>query len=301
MRGVGPIVSFFGHAVILTWGLVSIGPRPLETAPVDALPVEFVTIAEVTDLTRGAEDAPEVIDSEVTNTAERIEETPVEETPPEPEAEPAPPPPEPVAETPPEPDPVPEPEPEPVDVARAPEPDALDNLIEQTLEEPEPPKEEPEPEQAEAPQAAPPVPPAPRLNPRPRTRTAQRPDLIDKQEPEPRTATQQASLGTETGRTGAPLTQTELDSLVAQVRRCWNPPAGTVGLDNFSISIRMQMQQNGTLSGIPQITGVDGLSGSIRTAAEGAASRAVRRCAPYTLPVVKYETWKTINVIFTPS
>jgi len=146
MRGIGPLVSLGGHAIILFWGLISFAPEPLESDFVEALPVEFVTIAEVTDLTKGVRSAPKVIDSEetvetpevaskeiskapgpaekpietpkpVTVPVPQVAEKPVEATPPEPAPEPTPQPepepaPEPVA-TPRQPEPEPEPEPAP--------------------------------------------------------------------------------------------------------------------------------------------------------------------------------------------
>ncbi|MEO1066544.1 MAG: cell envelope integrity protein TolA [Pseudomonadota bacterium] len=346
MKGVGPTVSVVGHAVVLGWGLVTFAPSPLESELVEALPVEFVTLDELTDLTKGVDTAPEVIESEETVetpevASEEITETPgpapepvetpqpipepevaretVEAPQPEPEPEPQPEPePVEVAEpTPPSPPPEPvrepEPEPAPVEVAKAPDASALEDLIEETLEQPEPePEKTPEVEEAK-PDPAPPAAPAPRLNPRPKVKTAEaqpkkqtqkKADLLDKRKPATNASgrpKQVASLGTSTGRTGAKMTQNELDGLREAIRKCWNPPAGTAGVDNFSVSIQMQMQQDGTLSAKPVITGVNGLSGTASRAAEGAASRAVQRCAPYSLPVAKYETWKTINVIFTPS
>lgn len=136
MRSVGSFVSLGGHAVILFWGLVAFAPEPLESDFVEALPVEFITIAEVTDLTKGVRDAPEVIDSEeIVETPEVASEeiseapgpvdTPVETPDPIPVPE--------IAEKPveakPE-EPEPEPEPEPVspddsDTGQAPLPESL--------------------------------------------------------------------------------------------------------------------------------------------------------------------------------
>jgi len=139
MRGVGPLVSLGGHAIILFWGLISFAPEPLESDFVEALPVEFVTIAEVTDLTKGVRSAPKVIQSEetvetpdvaskeisktpgpaekpietpkpVTVPVPEVAEKPVEATPPEPAPEPTP-------------QPEPEPEPEPVATPPQPEPE----------------------------------------------------------------------------------------------------------------------------------------------------------------------------------
>ncbi len=66
MRGIGPLVSVGGHAAFLLWGLVSFAPEPLEADFSEALPVEFVTISEVRDLTKGVRDEKEIIKSEET-------------------------------------------------------------------------------------------------------------------------------------------------------------------------------------------------------------------------------------------
>lgn len=207
MRGFSSTLSFVGHAALLTWGLYSVAPEPFEDQLVEALPVEFITISEVTDLTKGVKTAKKVIDSEeITETPQTVSEiisenpgpaeAPAEKPEPEPVKQVAKEtvkasPPEPKSE--PEPTPIPLPEPEPVEVAQPkpvplPEPDPVKIAKPEPEPTPEPEKpvevasledasaleelikkelEKQDPVTATPPAPAPAV-PAPRLNPRPK-------------------------------------------------------------------------------------------------------------------------------------
>lgn len=112
-------------------------------------------------------------------------------------------------------------------------------------------------------------------------------------------STDQASLGTER-KTGAKLSQSEIDALRGQISKCWSPPAGVSEAGSLRISIQMRLDPSGQLEARPQI--VDGADGSMiaRVAGE-AALRAVQRCAPYNLPADKYDTWADVTVNFDPS
>ena len=348
MRGVGPFVSLGGHAVILFWGLVSFAPEPLESDFVEALPVEFVTIAEVTDLTKGVREAPEVIESEETVETPEVEseeiseapgpaekpveepepipvpdvaEKPVEATPAQPEPEPTPP--EPVKDTtPPAPAPVPTPpkpieevkveaEPEPEPEPEKPEPpkkaevappkDPLSDIIEEA---PEP---EPIKEVAAAATAAstPPSAPAPRLNPRPKIKTAaKKPDLLDKKKPASNSGGKPkkvASRGTSTGRTGAKLTQTELDGLRDSIQRCWSLPPGYSAGRDFQAKVKARLSPDGRLKGrvnVVSVSGFDGSGGAFLV--KNAVKVAIEKCQPYKLPASKYSEWENLEVTFYP-
>ena len=355
MRGIGPFVSLGGHAVILFWGLVSFAPEPLESDFVEALPVEFVTIAEVTDLTKGVRDAPEVIDSEeIVETPEvpseelseapgpaeapaekpdpipvpEVAEKPVEAkpeeaepTPPEPieevKPEPTPPePPKPIEEV--KPAPVPEPLPEPAPerpkspeiTELAPPKDPLSDIIEDAPE-PEPIKEvtappEPVKETAAKPAApTPPSAPAPRLNPRPKVKTAaKKPDLLNKKKPATNAGgkpKKTASKGTSTGRTGAKLTQTELDGLRDAIQRCWSLPPGYSAGRDFQAKVKARLSPDGRLKGrvnVVSVSGFDGSGGAFLV--KNAVKVAIEKCQPYKLPANKYSEWENLEVTFYP-
>lgn len=109
---------------------------------------------------------------------------------------------------------------------------------------------------------------------------------------------QQASLGGER-KTGGKLSQSELDALRGQVSQCWSPPAGVSEAGSLRVTIRMRLDPSGGLEGRPEI--VDGGGSGIARAAAEAALRAVIRCAPYTLPAEKYDTWSEVLLNFDPS
>ncbi|MER8506092.1 hypothetical protein [Mesorhizobium sp. M0199] len=129
--------------------------------------------------------------------------------------------------------------------------------------------------------------------------------LLDKQKPSgggAKRSTQQASLGGEKNQ-GTKLSQSELDGLKAQIKRCWSVTPGTFDGDSQKVTIRMKLTQNGEIDGAPEVGSAgDGSMGS-RVASE-AARRAVLRCAPYNLPVAKYDGelgWNEVEVNFIPS
>ncbi len=57
------IISGAAHAVLLLWGLVAFAARPGEAPPVEALPVEFVSTTEFSQLTAGVKNAPKAIEN----------------------------------------------------------------------------------------------------------------------------------------------------------------------------------------------------------------------------------------------
>lgn len=90
----------------------------------------------------------------------------------------------------------------------------------------------------------------------------------------------------------------------AQVERCWNPPAGAKDAQDLVVKIRIWLTPEGKLIRPPQILSQSFFSSAqdsfYRVAAESAA-RAVRRCAPYTLPRDRYDQWDEIDLTFDPS
>lgn len=126
--------------------------------------------------------------------------------------------------------------------------------------------------------------------------------LLNKQESSgggAKRSTEQASLGVKKA-TGGTLSQTEMDALRGQISKCWNPPAGNTDAGGFRVKISMQLTPSGEVEGMPQIVQGGGSTGAERAAGE-AAVRAVRRCAPYSLPAEKYDTWAQVTVNFDPS
>ncbi|PLX35846.1 MAG: cell envelope biogenesis protein TolA [Hyphomicrobiales bacterium] len=329
---VGLVVSTVGHTVVLLWGLVALPQAdPFAVPPVDALPVDLVTIAEITDLQRGIKTAePKEQPSEA-----RVETPPEPDATPEPvgptdEPSPEPPAPEPTPSQQPataEPPPATEPEPEPEPVREAaPEPPAPEPVPQA---EPEPtPTPEPEPAPAEAAaEVAEPLPPSaiPRSKPTPPrpTKVAKADDRKDRQEtantekkdfnPDKISAllnkttpsgggnqgnARPASLGSRTGNDNARMTQSELDALRAQISRCWNPPIGATSAEGLKVQLKVFLNRDGSVANPPKVLN-SGSDPFFRAAADS-ARRAVLRCQPYQMPVEKFDAWNEINITFDP-
>ncbi|WP_417667643.1 cell envelope biogenesis protein TolA [Roseibium sp.] len=306
----GLIASVAGHTAVLLWGLVALpGAETFNTQPVDSLPVELVPIEELTRLRKGEKTETEIRDVaavrpsetppvEAPQPADKPGESRVDQpTPPTPEPQPAPEP-----EPAPAPDPEPQPAPEP-----APEPEPAPQAEPEPAPEPEP---QPEPEQVEAPK---PVVTSvtPRSKPTPPRRTAEKPEdtfnpnqisaLLNKVEPSGgSTATSQdpASLGSQRGAENVRMSQSELDALRAQVSQCWSPPVGAVGAESLAVRVKFGLDRSGEVSSSPEV--LNSNSNPAFRAAASSAVRAIMRCAPYSLPVAKYQAWQEVIINFDP-
>ena len=113
-------------------------------------------------------------------------------------------------------------------------------------------------------------------------------------------STDQASLGGKKTTGGAKLSQSEMDALRGAISKCWNVPAGVADAPGLVVTVKMKLNQDGSIQGAPQVTSGGGGDGVARAAAES-AKRAVARCAPYNLPVDKYDSWSEVIVNFDPS
>lgn len=113
-------------------------------------------------------------------------------------------------------------------------------------------------------------------------------------------STDEASLGGDKTTGGSKLSQSEMDALRGQIQRCWNVPAGAADAQNLKVSIQFKLDKAGELDGAPEIIEGGGSDGIERAAAES-ARRAVMQCAPYNLPVEKYDAWAEVIVHFDPS
>ena len=230
------------------------------------VPVDLLTIADVTNI------APTVEEKK----AETPPETPA---PPQPEAA-APPPP--VAEVAPD-----------IDKTPTPKPKEL-------------------PKEAEQAAPAPAKPALPRRKPRPEPQAKFDVDsvlaLLDKRSPKAEAPPANAKPAEQTVKgIGAQDAQTMdiKDALLAQMRECWNVPAGAPNPEQLIVQVRVFLAQDGSLLQPPQLEPATRSAAAsnlyMRTAAE-AALRAVNVCVPYKrLPPDKYDAWREIVMTFDPS
>ena len=303
----GVVASIVAHLAIIGWGLISFSAAPLDASHIETLPVEFVDIAELTDLELGKKTAQEAETTSPNDPTEKVAETPPENNRAG-EDEPKPPPPPP---------PPPPPEASPPDAteqeaeAEAPQPaEAEPEAIPETAaEEPPPPEAEAPPQQVAA---APPTPrvrpdrPAPATPPAPETPTTSDTftediaALIDRSATGSAQAPSEApaTLGVATGTQGARMTQSEIDALRAQIERCWVIPTGWTHPREVSVTVRFALNLDGTVTGEPQI--VEFPASQYGKVAGDNAVRAVLQCGPYALPAEKYDQWSQVQLRFAP-
>jgi outer membrane biosynthesis protein TonB len=304
----GYTVSILGHVAILGLGLVAYSSsRPLEAEKIEALPVELVSIAEMTDLLQGSKSS-EVLPEENPQPKPTVE---AEIPAPEPVEEPAEKPVEAVTPPPPAPEPesVPEPEPEEEVAALPPAPDVVVEPEPAAPAEapvpkprPAPPKPvvEPKPEPPKPPAVAQPEQPEPEFNPDDIAALLNKQDPVGGGDPAPNPEPQ--TLGSIEGHEGAAMTQSEIAALKARLYRCWKPPVAVREAGALVVEVRITLLPDGSLAGEPQITGVTMVSDPLAQVAAEAAVRAVVQCAPFgdILRPETYALWNTIDFVFDP-
>lgn len=127
--------------------------------------------------------------------------------------------------------------------------------------------------------------------------------LINKEKPKAsgaKKSKKQASLGTKKPATGKKLSRNELAALRSAIEGCWSVPSGLAEAENMKATVTMELQPDGTIKGKPKVTSSGGEAGP-RRAFRGSVLRAVKRCAPYSLPKDKYDTWAEVVVNFDAS
>lgn len=88
------------------------------------------------------------------------------------------------------------------------------------------------------------------------------------------------------------------NAIISQVSPCWSPPVGAAADSNLVVTVKFQLNSDGTLVGSPTV--VNSSSNPAFRAAAGAAMRAIQRCAPIKLPAESYDYWRQVNVNFDP-
>ena len=287
--------QYLGHVAIFGFGFFSFFQgQTLEAVKIEAMPVELIDVAEVTDLAEGDKQS-EILPEETPQPKPEVEAEaptpePLEEPAPEPEEAALPPPPEP------EPEPVVEPEPE-EEVAALPVPEEPEPIPEpEAVPEPEPARQMPT---ESRPPRARPEPPRQVAEPEPQP---EQPDpirelaeaepefdpndiaaLLDKSEPQgggdPQPADEPQTIGSIDGRAEAAMTQSDLAALSARIGRCWSPPVGAMDAGGLQVELLIVFNPDGSLAQEPQIQGFGGDARFM--AAADAARRAVIQCAPY--------------------
>ena len=281
-------ISAAVHAMVLLLSFIAFAPKAFEKAP-DSVAVDIISASDLSRMVAGsrtAKKAPEpkpVVDkvgeTKLTdNSAPKVVDKPevvktAEKEAPPPEAKP-------------------EPKREAERKQPPPKPDPIAEALKKEQTKPEPKKEE----------AKVPTPPHRPDPPKPQAKydPVRIAALLDKRDAQRQTSLGEIinhtpTLGTPKG--AAPtLSANEIDALRAQIRRCWNPPAGAANAQDLRVEMNVKLRIDGSLAAQPVLL-ERGTTPYFQVFAESAL-RAVERCQPYSLPAAKYEVWKDIDLGF---
>lgn len=97
----------------------------------------------------------------------------------------------------------------------------------------------------------------------------------------------------------SPLNSSEIDSIRAQVERCWNVPT-VIPHDskNLTLELKVQLASDGQVLNVQIIENTRYSSDHLYRAVVDSARRAVYRCSPIRAPLEKYERWRDIKLRF---
>jgi TolA protein len=99
-----------------------------------------------------------------------------------------------------------------------------------------------------------------------------------------------------------PVTSSEIDAVRRQIERCWNLPEGAKEAGNLVVSIRVEMNADGTpRSAVIQDAGQMQANPHFQATADSARRAVLNpRCHPFRLPADKFEHWRFMTLIFNP-
>jgi hypothetical protein len=286
------IYSLLLHLVVFTAAYFGLPVPDRDMLSVETpVPVDIVTVAEKTNAPAATEKPKPAAKSMPEPVAER---TPPPQPPAKPEARP--PDPAPQSEVakfvPPKPKPTPLPRPKKAE-SPPPKPEP----------EPKPAETEPKPQQEQAPPTAfeSVLKTVEQLKVKP-------PKAAEKPEKEKSEAALESQVAKALGKSsepydvGLPVTMSEIDAVRRQIERCWNLPAGAKDAENLVVSIRVEMNIDGTpRTALVTDQGRMRDDPFYRAAAESAVRAVLNpRCHPFTLPREKFTRWKTMTLVFNP-
>jgi hypothetical protein len=252
------LISAAAHVVIVALALVAFpSPEELPSVPTRALPVELVTIDQVTNLKSTKKvDKPKPVEKPEPPKPEEPVKAKAE---PKPEPKPTPPPP-------------PEKKAEVIPEKKEEKPKPVEKKEDKK---PTPPKKEPEKKFDPSNIAA----------------------LLDKvPDKAPKSTPLESTEDFEAPATDDPaaaLTMSETDALRQHVGNCWivSGSVGNADAEKLRATVRFGLNPDGSLSGVPVIVKKSSVTGSNEFA--GSVIRAIQNCAPYDfLPADKYTSWR---------
>jgi hypothetical protein len=267
------------HAAVLLWALVSFSGKTFEVTPAESLPVDLVSEKQFSEMTKGIKDAPKPIEKPKPLVEKKAEQPPkpVEDTKPKVSEKKE------VAlnkELAPLPEPLPKPDPIAEKIKKQDEPKKVAKTQPQPLPPKRPPRKQPK---FDADKIA---------------------ALLDKRDPQRNAATgeelnDKPSLGYAHG-AASRLSQSEIDALRNRITDCWNVPVGAAGVENLFVVFRVIFRPDGSIERGPDV--VKASASTYGPAFAESGRRAILQCQPYTmLRRETYESWKDMEITFTPS
>lgn len=268
------------HLAILLLAIVTFPKtRELPALQTRALPVELLTVSEMTNLKRQAKKVAETKKPIITPVDKPVREEP----------KPVPPAPKPEAKVEPA-------KAEPVEEEKA-------ELIPDKTAEKVPEKKDP-PKPAEK-------------KPAKKIETAKKPSksfdptniaaLLDKIPDKPKQedvseTTDEKADALQTDNADAPLSMSEIDAFKVQMQKCWSVPVGAANAEDLIVKIKVYLNLDGSLAQPPELTDRARMltGGPYYRAAAESAMRAIRRCAPFKMPADKFSSWREIDLNFDP-
>jgi colicin import membrane protein len=286
----GLTISFIGHAAALAFGIVAISAQPMDSPPIQTLPVSFISDKDFTQLTQGVKNAPQLKVDMPKPLADKIDAPKaVDQVAPKAADKPAI-----TTDTKPKTDPKPDPKPDPKQAAKPdkpkpPEykPDQIADLLKKDADKKPPKPDDSKPEQSS-----------------PKFDADQVAQLLDKRDPRRQLAAAEtlndtATLGASNGAPTAKMSQSEIDALRARISSCWSPPAGVDVNSKVYVVLRVLFKQDGSIGGEPAL--VEGSASALGPALAESAKRALLSCQPFTmLRPEHYDQWKDLELKFDP-
>jgi outer membrane biosynthesis protein TonB len=313
----GMTISCICHAVALGFAVVAISAQPMNSPPMETLPVQFVSEKDFSQMTKGVKNAPQIkipdmkpladkVDAEksVDQLASKVANKPTITTD-SAKSNPAPDTPKPdtkaAAKSDPKPDPKPDakadPKPDPMpdqkqaDKPKTPDykPDQIANLL----------KKDAAKDAAKSSDNS-----AQQKQTSPKFDANQVAQLLDKRDPQRQLAAAQsindmATIGSANGAQAAELSQSEIDALKARISSCWSPPPGVDAQSKLYVVLHVEFKPDGTMSGAP--VPVEGSASALGPALAESGKRALLQCQPFTmLKPQHYDQWKILELKFDP-
>jgi colicin import membrane protein len=269
--------------------LIAISAAPMESPPVDSLPVSFISDKDFSQMTQGVKNAPKPKDNpkpfadkiDVPKPADQVadkvakQEVKTETAPPKQQPQPDPKPAEKQAK------------PKPPDNFK---PDQISQLLKKDSD-----KQQPKPQDKPVPDKS--------TKDAPKFDANQVAQLLDHRDVQRQMASADAinqtpNAGSATG-AAAQLSQSEIDALRARISSCWSPPPGVDATSKVYIVLDVQFRPDANMAHDPLV--VEGSASSLGPALAESAKRALLMCQPFTmLRPEHYDQWKDIQLKFDP-